>query len=389
MRKILITIDSYLPHLGGAEIYALKLGTILQERGYSVRLLTTDENPDPSGKETSPFEVIRVPYSRSPRAVIRFLRILYHEYRNAELIHCVYSYKISTIMALFKVVIRRPLVITLEGLGTLDMPGSSWFYSKVHSFYRYFSIRMADTNIAACLEFVDIALRYTRKENIVYIPNAIDINQFKPREKRFELLPRSALGKKIVITIRRFVPKNGIQFLVEAMPLIINRLDNVFFILIGWGRLEDYLKERVRTLGVGSYVYFAGKIENDRLPDFLNLSDIVVFPSTAEATSIACLESMALGKPIVASRVGGYPEMVSDQYNGYLIKLTDNQNSNYDAPMTLDADKLETLASSIISLLSDEEKLARFGKNSRVLAETKFSWKERIKDVEKIYEKIC
>lgn len=383
--KVLITSDSYLPRLGGAEIYALKLGSFLQRDGHDVRLFTTEENP--SGIETSPFPVIREFYRRNPIIIFHFLRTLYRECRKADVVNCIYSYKIAAIVGIFKLFIKKPMVVTLEGLGTLDMPRNSGFYSKVHSFYRWFSIRQADMNIAACLEFVDIAKRYTNTEKIVYIPNALDIDQFNIRPKEIAILPEEAKGKMIVATIRRLVPKNGIQFLIEASPFIVEKFNDIVFFIIGWGRLENYLKERVRALKVDKYFHFAGRIENEDLPRYLNLADVVVFPSTAEATSIACLESMALGKPIIASNVGGYPEMVQDGHNGHLVDLTDSMNSNYDAPMTLSDDKIAALANAVVTTLSDKGKLKELGKNSRRLAETKFSWREKIKDIEEVYEK--
>lgn len=384
--KVLITSDSYLPRLGGAEIYALKLGSFLQKNGHDVRLFTTEENP--SGIETSPFPVIRELYRRNPIIIFHFLLTLYRECQKADVVNCIYSYKIAAIVGIFKLFIKKPMVVTLEGLGTLDMPGNNFFYARVLSFYRWFSIRQAEMIIAACLEFVDIAKRYTNSEKIVYIPNALDIDQFNIRTKETALLPEGTKNKMIVATIRRLVPKNGIQFLVEASPFIVERFNNIIFFIIGWGRLENYLKERVRVLKVEKYFHFAGRIENEDLPRYLNLADVVVFPSTAEATSIACLESMALGKPIIASNVGGYPEMVQEGYNGHLVDLTDNRNSNYNASMTLDEKKIHALADAVVTTLNNDDNLKEFGRNSRYLAETKFSWKEKIKEIEKVYEKV-
>ncbi len=383
--KVLVTSDSYLPRLGGAEIYALKLGSFLQKRGHNVRLFTTEKNP--SGVETSPFPVIRRIYRRNPIAIFRFLLTLYRECREADIVNCIYSYKIAAIVGIFKLFIKKPMVVTLEGLGTLDMPGNSWFYARVLSFYRWFSIRQAEINIAACLEFVDIAKRYTSADKVIYIPNALDIDQFDIRPKETALMPAGTEGKMVAATIRRLVPKNGIQFLVEAAPLIVKRFNNIIFFIIGWGKLDDYLKERARALGVGKFFHFVGRIENEDLPRYLNLADVVVFPSTAEATSIACLESMALGKPIIASNVGGYPEMVTDGYNGHLVDLTGSTNSNYDAPMTLGDDKIAALADAVVTILSNKDKLKELGRNSRHLAETKFSWQEKILEIEEAYEK--
>ena len=149
-----------------------------------------------------------------------------------------------------------------------------------------------------------------------------------------------------------------------------------------------FLKNRAVELGVSDKIYFIGRVENFRLRQLLSLADVVLFPSTAESTSIACLESMSLGKPIVASNVGGYPEMVEAGENGYLVNLTDTVNSDYDAPMTLPDVKLEALAQAVSDVLSSTNLKERFGRRSRELAEKKFSWQENISEITSIYKKL-
>jgi glycosyltransferase involved in cell wall biosynthesis len=381
--KVLVTSDSYLPRIGGAEIYALKLGVFLEKLGHKVRLFT----PEPScgEQETSPFPVIRENYLRKPVVIFNFYRTLLREFKKADIVHCVYAHKVAAMAGLLKFLFKKPIVVTLQGRGILDLPGNTWFFAKLHTLYRVLALKRADVVIASCLEFVDIAKRYVSEEKIIYIPNSLDVGEFIPRLKKWDLLPFDVNNRLVVATIRRFVPKNGIQFLVEAIPSIVERKKDVLFLFIGWGRLEEYLKARVRELKIERYVYFAGRVENNKLPDYLNLSDIVIFPSTAESTSIACLESMALGKPIIASKVGGYPEMVEDNVNGYLVNLTDKLESDYRASMTLPPDKLQALADKVVDLMLDREKRERFGNRSRNFAEEKFSWDGNVKKIEQVY----
>lgn len=384
--KILITSNSYLPRLGGAEIHAFKLGLFFQKRGHQVRLFT----PEPSNEsdEKSPFKIVRLKYSRKLRPLIKFYKTLNAEIKNADAISCIYSHKLAAAVGVINLFYKKPMVVTLEGRGILDLPGNNWFYGSLHTLYRVVSLKLADKIIASCTEFVTIASKYTRLDKIIYIPNSLDVEEFKIRPKNVKLLPFPLGSKKIVATIRRLVPKNGIQFIVEAIPYVVEKYSNVLFYLIGWGRMEDYLKNRVKELGIEKYVYFAGRIENDKLPDYLNLADLVVFPSTAESTSIACLESMALAKPILASKVGGYLDMIEDGYNGFLVNLTDDIKSDYDAPQTLPEAKLKNLAEKIVTLISDGEKMAEFGRNSRIRAEKEFNWYINIDKILNIFENL-
>ena len=219
------------------------------------------------------------------------------------------------------------------------------------------------------------------------MPNSVDTEEFVPLPKDYSVLPFSYNKGPLIVSIRRLVPKNGVQFLIEAIPKIVNRVPNATFVVIGWGRLEEHLKSRVRELGIEDKVYFLGKIENFKLKEYLNLADVVVFPSTAESTSIACLESMALGKAIVASRVGGYPEMIIDGQSGTLVNLTDTEASDYDAPMNLPDNKLEELAKAVSDLALDTDKRRRFGENARTRAVSEFSWEKNIQTILSLYRK--
>ncbi|MCK5096131.1 MAG: glycosyltransferase family 4 protein [Candidatus Pacebacteria bacterium] len=378
--KILITTDSYFPTLGGAEVYAYQLATFLKKEGHHVELLTSETRV---GNHDSEFPTHRVLFSRNPVKLFKFLRTYYRLTREADVVHSIYSHKIAAIGGILRFFIKKKViqVISLQGRGILDLPGNSFFYARVHRIYRWISLKRANVVVASCYEFVDIAKRYISEKKIVYIPNLVDIEKFTCSERKYDLLPFEYKGQPLVFTIRRLVPKNGIQFLIESVPYILKNNAEVKFVLIGWGILEEYLKKRVKELNIEDSVFFIGKVENEHLQQYLNLADIVVFPSTAESTSIACLESMSLSKSIVASNVGGYPEMVQNGVNGFLVNLTDTKNSDYGAPMTLSENKLQSLAQTVMTLVRNPQKREEFGKNSRRLIEKNFTWQKHIKTI--------
>lgn len=376
--KILIATDSYLPRLGGAEMYAYKLASHLKSDGHEINLLTTEPGEWTHDHE---FPVFRRAFSKNPFVFFPSLILYFNLIRKSDVVHTVYSHKLAAIGGLFSRLLGKKMIISEQGRGILDLPDNSFFYSKVHELYRAVAIKSSNLFIASCLEFVEIAKRYTSNKKIVYQPNSVDTEEFSPSEKDYSLLPFTYENQPLVFIVRRMVPKNGVQFLVEAAPFVLKDYPNVQFVHIGWGMLDGYLKKRVRELGIQKNFHFLGKIENENLKSYLNLADVVVFPSTAEATSIACLEAMSLEKPIVASRVGGFPEMVTDDWNGYLVNLTDTEHSNYDAAMTLSDDKLSKLANAVISIVNDSEKRQLFGERSRARAIEKFSWKHNIKKI--------
>lgn len=384
--KVLITSDSYLPRLGGAEVYAYQLATYLKREGHEIEIFTTELGEWVKDSENPTHRFV---WSRNPLALVKFLIQYYKLIKKADVVHAIYCHKLAALAGLVCLFTRTKLVISLQGRGILDLPGNNWFYAKLHTFYRALSLKLSHQVVASCWEFVERASWYTKTEKIVYLPNFVDIEEFAEAQHDYTLLPFEYKGEDLIFTIRRLVPKNGIQFAVEAMPNILEKNPNARLVAIGWGPLDVYLKNRAKELGVLDKIFFIGRVENFQLRQLLSLADVVLFPSTAESTSIACLESMSLGKPIVASNVGGYPEMVEDGGNGYLVNLTDNLNSDYDAPMTLSDEKLESLAVMVTKVLADKELRENFGKKSRELAEEKFSWQKNITKITAIHKKVC
>jgi glycosyltransferase involved in cell wall biosynthesis len=374
--KILIAADSYLPRLGGAEVYAYKLAAFLKKNGHDISLITPEKGEWPADKE---FPVYRRPFSGNPFTVLKSLFLYYRLVKTHDIVHAVYSHKLAFFGGIFARLNGKKLIISEQGHGILDLPGNGWLSARIHEGYRWGAIALCFRFIASCREFVDIAKRYTRQHSkITYQPNSVDTAEFAPMEPDYSLLPFTYGGEPLVFIVRRMVPKNGVQFLVEATPKILAEIPQAKIIHVGWGRLEEYLKKRVAELGISDNFIFLGRVENAKLKDYVNLADVVVFPSTAEATSIACLESMALAKPIVASKVGGFPEMIEEDGNGFLINLTDTEHSDYGAPMTLPEDKLQALADGIVDLARNKEKRRRFGVRSRQRAVKEFSWQENI-----------
>ena len=373
--KVLITSDSYLPRLGGAEVYAYQLATFLKREGHSVEILTPEMG---SWVKDAENPTHRIAWSRNPVRLFQFLVRYYKLVRKADIVHSIYSHKLAAIAGVFCLFSKAKLVVSLQGRGILDLPGNRGIYSLMHVTYRRVSLKLAYKVIASCREFVDIASRYTKKDKIVYLPNLVDIDEFQIANPNYQLLPFEYKGEHLIFTIRRLVPKNGVQFAVEAMPKILEKDPDARLVMIGWGPLETHLQERAKALGVEDKIFMTGRVENFELRNLLQLADVVLFPSTAESTSIACLESMSLGKPIVASKVGGYPEMVEEDGNGYLVDITENESSDYAAPMTVAPEKLELIAEAVAKITLDKKLQERLGTRSRQLAEKKFSWQENV-----------
>ena len=159
----------------------------------------------------------------------------------------------------------------------------------------------------------------------------------------------------------------GHRFFLEAAKLIVEEIPNVAFLLIGDGPLRSQFEHMGNELGINEHVRFLGK-RND-VPLLIANMDISVLSSTSEGLSNVILESMAAGKPVVVTSVGGNSEIVVNGENGYLVPPAD-------AP---------ALAKAIIRLLKNPEEATRMGKRGRQMAQEKFTVEAMVKSYEQLY----
>ena len=153
-------------------------------------------------------------------------------------------------------------------------------------------------------------------------------------------------------------PVKGHKFLLEAMPEIIRRWPKAQLLVIGRGELEVALKEQVKQLAIGANIHFLGMRQD--VPGLLSLLDVFVLPSLSEGLSLALLEAMASGKPVVATRVGGNPELIDHGKTGFLVQPEDAR----------------ALAANLLKLVGDPEMMQQFGRRAAERVQQHFSMKQ-------------
>lgn len=156
------------------------------------------------------------------------------------------------------------------------------------------------------------------------IHSGVDLNVFSktfvnPDDMKRELgIPEEAF---VIGTIGRLTPVKGQRYLVEAAREIIAAYPNTEFVILGHGELLSELRERASALGIEKNILFPGWRPD--AADVLTVFDIFVLPSLNEGMGKAIVEAMASGKPIVASRIGGIPDLIRDGQNGILVPPAD------------------------------------------------------------------
>ena len=162
-------------------------------------------------------------------------------------------------------------------------------------------------------------------ERITVIHNGIDITPFA-RNEATRQRQRQSMGATsdsiLVGSVGNIRPVKGYDLLVEAAGIVCRQAPNVRFCHAGEGDLRDQLMERCRELGIENQFSFLGTVKD--IPSFLSSLDIYVQPSRSEGLSNAILEAMAAGLPVVATDVGGNPDLIDDGLNGLLVSLNIN-----------------------------------------------------------------
>ena len=224
-------------------------------------------------------------------------------------------------------------------------------------------IGSCDYLLATSGEIRDVALELCPHPRSEVMTNAVDTDRFAP-----SATPRSG-GRRRLVVPRRLFPKNGVEYLVRAMPLICEVIDAEARV-VGDGPERDRLTELAAELGVAERVEFLGARSNQEMPALLNDAEVVVIPSLMEATSIAALEAMACGVPVAASGVGGLPEIV-DESVGALFEPADPG----------------ALATAVLGLLQLED-LRELGKEGRRRVEANWSLRRMVERHIEIYSEL-
>lgn len=206
-------------------------------------------------------------------------------------------------------------------------------------------------------------------KKIVTIINGVNTKSFIPRDKSINLLKELGIesGYNVIGAVGRLAPIKNQAALIRAFDIVQQKIPKSRLILVGEGPCETELKNLTHELGLVGSVVFAGNRKD--IPEILNLFDVFVLPSLLEGTSLSLLEAMASGVPPVVSNVGGNPNIVTEDYNGYLVEPND----------------FEKMAEKIISILTDAEKAQVFKNNSRNTVLSGFSLETNVELYKKIY----
>lgn len=217
-------------------------------------------------------------------------------------------------------------------------------------------VRKLHGRIAVSKPAMEFAHKYIQGHYDI-IPNGIDLEHFSPDVPAIEELRD---GKLNILFVGRLEYRKGLKYLINAFKQIKGELPNTRLIIIGPGTsLRRKYERQVKHIKLEDVV-FVGYVAYDELPRYYKSADIFCSPATGgESFGIVLLEAMAMGKPVIATNIEGYANIVDHGTDGLLVPPKDEP----------------SLTQAIISLLSDESLRQRLGNNG-ILKAQNYSWKE-------------
>lgn len=300
-----------------------------------------------------------------PLALVRLLRLLRRE--RFQLVHA-HGQDASILALAARRLLGVPLIVTRH---VLDERATSWRW-RLRARLALKAAREADTLIAVSVAVADRLAKTAGvpRDAVQVVHNGVELERFHPALTDAH---RSRLRRDLDCDERTplvLVPSvlrrgKGHDVLLSAIPIVQRRVPEACFWLAGGGELETELEalagphgEAVRLLG-----------ERQDMPELLAASDLVVLPSLSEALPTVLMEAAAVGRPVVATRVGGTSEVVLHERTGLLVEPNDPQG----------------LAEAITKLLTDRALAERFGRAGRLLAEERFSVERQLSQTLRIW----
>lgn len=218
----------------------------------------------------------------------------------------------------------------------------------------------------------DLVAKGISRDKITTIYNGIDFSRFKQTGQGNEW--RQELGispdKQVVGILARLHPVKGHQYFLEAADCIRKSHPNVHFLIVGSGLGKDEVLDQVHRLNLEEQVTLTGFV--DDIVGIYDLLDVLVISSLSEGFGLTAVEAMAMRVPVVATQVGGLPEIIQDGQSGFLVPPADSL----------------ALAEKILRLLDDEQLAQSMATTALHWAESKFTVQAMVDQTQELYTQI-
>lgn len=363
------------PTYGGSGIVGSELGRDLAERGHNVHFISsvlptrlTELNERIHFHEVEMMSYALFEHQPYDLALATKMATVARA-EKLDLLHVHYAipHSISAILARESIKQKRyvPVITTLHGTD-ITLVGADRSYLPIT---RY-GLQQSD-GVTAVSKFLKQATIETFDfDEIEVIPNFICGKHYLRTPEatlRAELAPN---GERLLVHVSNFRAVKRPVDCVEILAKVRAEGQNVRLIMVGDGPELSAVRYRGEQLGMNGNIVYVGKQAN--IADYLGVADVFLLPSELESFGLAALEAQACEVPVVATRIGGIPEVVNEGESGFLSDVGDVEKMSFDT----------------LRLLSDEDMRRTFGERGRDLAISRYSTEKIIPQYIAFYEKV-
>jgi glycosyltransferase involved in cell wall biosynthesis len=359
-KKLFIFSIAYDPFIGGAEV---AIAEICKRQDFQSVVFTPRYSKDaPKHEQKGNVEIVRIGALWMPvfvRKILYIFQSAFIAWRRKDECRLAWSMMANHCgfaTFFFSTLANRPYILTLQEGDEFGQLLSRWYmrilaplYSAIFQYAEH--IQCISNYLAA------IARDLGGHARVSVIPNGVDMEHFTPSAGKDRELLRDELGiprdAKVVVTSSRLVPKNGVDRVIRALPLI----PDVHFLVLGEGYAEGELHSLATHLGVADRVHFAGFIPHADLPRYHMAGDAFIRLSRSEGLGISFLEAMSQGLPVICTNVGGIVDFAKDGETAFIVA---------------DADEEAEVAHGINRGLGQQAK--EVGEKGRVLIKQNYQW---------------
>jgi glycosyltransferase involved in cell wall biosynthesis len=278
-----------------------------------------------------------------------------------------HEFTMNTYASLLSVFTGVPIIATIHG--------KNYYWERWWRRLAYRFVSRQSTMVAVSEDIKKFLVQKAgiKNDRIIVVHNGIDLDLYRPESgkgewARKELCIRNA--QPVVGAIGNLYPVKGHTYLLKALAIVKIMFPTIKLLIAGRGRMMGKLLNESQALGVQDHVIFLGFREDTA--SLLQAIDLFVLPSISEGLPLSVLEAMASGKPVIATNVGGLPEVVVDGQTGFLVSPEDP----------------ESLAKRMMLLLGHSSLADQFGKVGRARAEKKFSLVSMVQKYQELYERV-
>ena len=362
--RLLYSSPFYWPSIGGMEVISAKLVGALRARGHEVRVVTSHGQFElPDEEERDGVRIHRFPFHRAletsdPVLLLRTQRRLAQlkrEFR-PDVVHVNLTDASVIFHLLTAAAYPSKVVVALHMMAPEQLCGPETVFGRV--------LRAADW-VTAVSEAPLAAMRRVMPEIAPIssvILNGIEAPRLRPRP-----LPTEP---PMLLCVGRMSAEKGFDTAIAGFASIAGRWPTMRLVIAGDGAERLALEQQAQLLGVAGRVDFLGWVAPDGVPALINDATIVLMPSRSEGLPLVAIEAALMARPLVATRVGGLPEVVLDGETGVLVEC----------------DNSEALGGAVASLLEHPQRAAQMGHAARARALNVFSGERCVAQYDLLYQ---